>query len=164
MKTIFRLSVLIFISINLINCVSFKRKASTKVKKALRANGGNWEVNLTDYYFINNGTQYIGEQDYGYIGDYHFSKDEGGSVASTEAGTWSPQNGSTENILYQVFTNDNDNVTVTVAIYKMVNGSWTSDGGSIVQEDYDKKDMIWESKESSNDTIITHTYFLRNKG
>lgn len=164
MKRFIHLAMLMLIGLQLVSCLNWKRKESTKVKKALRAKGGEWEVSQSNNYYINNGSILILTEDLGYIGEFEFTKDEGGNVPSTEAGTWTPAGGPKENILYSAFTDDVDEKTVTVVIYYNENGSWVSDGGNVVQDNYNKEDMIWESTTGITDTIIKHTYFLHNKG
>lgn len=170
MKNLIRLTIICIVGLSLNACVDFKRKTSTKIKKSLRSEGGNWEVSKMSAYYIDYGREFVYETNEAIIGSYHFSKDEGGDVASTEAGTWTPIGGSSINILYQVFTNNNDDNLGLVAIYIEDNGSWQSDDSFGVTPGYDNMNMEWKNNEtiysltSTIDTIVTHTYQLRNLG
>ncbi|MFT4970178.1 MAG: hypothetical protein ACI9O4_001933 [Chitinophagales bacterium] len=130
------------------------------MKKALRSNGDAWEVTQEDTYYINNGNFLLTTVDLGYIGDFYFSQEDGGAVAFTEGGTWTPAAGNSANNLYQVFTDDNDDMTVTIAIYYWVTDACISDGGNTILSDYSKGNMIGENNEDINDTIIKSSCHL----
>lgn len=139
---------------------------SSPFKKNLLENGGRWEVSQEDVYYSDNNAQvYYGYKPAEVVGVIEFTKEEPAISIAGDLGNWTPNGGTTEQILYQVSAQKS--LEITIMGYE--NGATTPSpiGKSYVGHfGWSEDEMIWEGNDHSHtgDTLIKHTYYFRNLG
>jgi len=145
-----------------------KTNPSGAMKRALKKNGGNWEVSQTDEYHMAIGYDYLFSKDMGSQGEYFFGDEDPPAIAGN-LGTRTPVGGLDTIILYQV-SDIQDNLTMT--IYDYHNNTTENHKGYEVLDGWTKEEIVMVTSStvygagsgSYDDTIVRHIVTIRNLG
>lgn len=135
---------------------------SSPFKKNLTKDGGKWEVSREDFYYTDNNAKLpLGQEAPFVTGVMTFTEEDPEVNIAGNLGTWTPKNGTIEDILYQMSSPE---YSIEFTVWKWENNSTTDHSGYSPHVDWDENQMTWTGHEYTHlpgDTLVKHWYHFK---